>query len=68
MITRCFAGAPIIYRGIAIGQITDLQFSNGRKDIVALAAIEPVFSDMLTTGSHFILEEAKKYRSLASRM
>ncbi|CAM3634641.1 MlaD family protein [Vibrio aquimaris] len=53
------AGAPIMYRGIAIGQITDLQFSNGRKDIVALAAIEPVFSDMLTTGSHFILEEAK---------
>lgn len=53
------SGAPIMYRGIEIGQISDLQFSNGRKDIVALAAIEPAFSDMLTTGSHFILEEAK---------
>ncbi|RSD31072.1 MlaD family protein [Vibrio pectenicida] len=53
------SGAPIMYRGIKIGQISDLQFSNGRKEIVALAAIEPAFSDILTSGSHFILEEAK---------
>ncbi|WFB46767.1 MlaD family protein [Vibrio coralliilyticus] len=52
-------GAPIMYRGIEIGQITDLQLSNGRKEIVASAAIQPAFSDMLTSGSNFILEEAK---------
>ncbi|RTZ16897.1 MCE family protein [Vibrio aquaticus] len=53
------SGSPIMYRGIEIGQITDLQLSEGREDIVASAAIQPAFSDMLTSGSHFILEEAK---------
>ncbi|MCZ4294533.1 PqiB family protein [Vibrio sinaloensis] len=53
------SGAPIMYRGIEIGQITDLELSHGRENIVASAAIQPAFSDMLTTGSRFILEEAK---------
>lgn len=53
------SGAPIMYRGIEIGQITDLELSQGRENIVASAAIQPAFSDMLTTGSRFILEEAK---------
>ncbi len=53
------SGAPIVYRGIEVGQITDLQLSEGRKDIVASAAIQPAFSDMLTSESKFILEEAK---------
>lgn len=53
------SGSPIMYRGIEIGQITDLQLSEGREDIVASAAIQPAFSDMLTSGSQFILEEAK---------
>ncbi|MDF2152131.1 MlaD family protein [Vibrio sp. CAU 1672] len=52
-------GAPIMYRGIEIGQITDLSLSEGREVILASAAIQPAFSDMLTTGTHFILEEAK---------
>ncbi|MDC5806665.1 MlaD family protein [Vibrio europaeus] len=52
-------GAPIMYRGIEIGQITDLELSNGRESIIAAAAIQPAFSDMLTTGSKFVLEEAK---------
>ncbi|MCG9648433.1 MlaD family protein [Vibrio brasiliensis] len=53
------SGAPIMYRGIEIGQITDLELSKGRERIVASAAIQPAFSDMLTTGSRFVLEEAK---------
>ncbi|WP_038174777.1 MULTISPECIES: PqiB family protein [Vibrio] len=53
------AGAPIVYRGIEIGQITDLELSQGRERILASAAIQPAFSDMLTTGSQFILQEAK---------
>lgn len=52
-------GAPIVYRGIEIGQITNLSLSNEREQIIANAAIEPAFSDMLTAGSKFILEEAK---------
>lgn len=53
------SGAPIMYRGLEIGQITDLSFSEGRNNIVASAAIQPSFSDMLNTGSQFMLEEAK---------
>ncbi|MBW3696997.1 MCE family protein [Vibrio sp. T187] len=52
-------GAPIMYRGIEIGQITDLSLSEGREKIVASAAIQPAFSDLLNTGSKFVLEEAK---------
>jgi len=53
------SGAPIMYRGIEIGQVTDLQLRDGRQSIIASAAIQPAFSDMLTSGSRFILEEAK---------
>ncbi len=53
------ASAPIMYRGIEIGQVTDLQLRDERKNIVASAAIQPAFSDMLTSGTRFILEEAK---------
>ncbi|MDE1336507.1 MlaD family protein [Vibrio aestuarianus] len=52
-------GAPIMYRGIEVGQVTDLQLSQGRKQVVASAAIQPAFSDMLNSGSRFVLEEAK---------
>lgn len=52
-------GSPIMYRGIEIGQITNLSLSNGREQIIADAAIQPAFSDMLTSGTKFILEEAK---------
>ncbi|KGY13628.1 paraquat-inducible protein B [Vibrio tubiashii] len=52
-------GAPIMYRGIEVGQITNLELSSGRDRIIASAAIQPAFSDMLTTGSRFILQEAK---------
>ncbi|MBY8285514.1 MlaD family protein [Vibrio fluvialis] len=51
------SGAPIIYRGIEIGQITNLQLNNEK--IVASAAVQPAFSDLLNSGSHFVLEEAK---------
>lgn len=52
-------GAPIMYRGIEIGQVTDLSLSKGREQIIASAAIQPAFSDLLKSGSKFILEEAK---------
>ncbi|MCK6265040.1 MlaD family protein [Vibrio sp. ZSDE26] len=52
-------GAPIMYRGLEVGQITSLQLSEGREQIIASAAIQPAFSDMLTTQSSFLLEEAK---------
>ncbi|WP_299691537.1 MlaD family protein [uncultured Vibrio sp.] len=52
-------GAPIMYRGIEIGQITDLSLSEGRKNVIASAAIQPAFSDFLNSGSQFVLEEAE---------
>lgn len=52
-------GAPIIYRGIEVGQITELQLSKSHQQIIASAAIQPAFSDMLNSGSRFVLEEAK---------
>jgi paraquat-inducible protein B len=52
-------GAPIMYRGIEVGQITDLNLSEGREVILASAAVQPAFSDMLTSGTRFVLEEAK---------
>ncbi len=52
-------GAPIMYRGIEVGQITTLELDAERQDIVAHAAIQPAFSDMLNTNSNFILEEPR---------
>ncbi|KDM91261.1 MlaD family protein [Photobacterium galatheae] len=51
-------GAPIIYRGLQIGQISDLRLDRQRKRIIASAAIEPSMSDLLTTGTSLLLEEA----------
>nr|WP_186294775.1 MlaD family protein [Vibrio algivorus] len=53
------ANAPIMYKGIEVGQITDIGLSDDKSKVVASAAIQPAFSDALNTGSHFVLEEAK---------
>ncbi|WPC72581.1 MlaD family protein [Vibrio porteresiae] len=50
-------GSPIVYRGIEIGQVTDISFSKDRKQLIAAASIEPAFSDMLNSGTHFVVEE-----------
>lgn len=51
-------GAPIVYRGLQIGQISDLRLDHQRKRIIAHAAIEPSMSDLLTSGTSLLLEEA----------
>ncbi|PMH46490.1 paraquat-inducible protein B [Vibrio sp. 10N.286.49.B3] len=53
------SGTPIMYRGLEIGQITNVTLSRDRETIRASAAIQPTFNDMLTSGTKFILEEAK---------
>lgn len=53
------ANAPIMYKGIEVGQITGVKLSEDKDEVVASAAIQPAFSDALNTGSHFVLEEAK---------
>ncbi|MGF1687863.1 MlaD family protein [Photobacterium japonica] len=53
------SGAPIVYRGLQIGQISDLRLDEDRQKIIAHAAIEPSMSDLLTTGSRLLLEEAE---------
>lgn len=52
-------GTPIMYKGLEIGQITTLSLDENRETVIASAAIQPAFSDMLNSGSRFILEEAK---------
>lgn len=52
-------GAPIVYRGIEIGQITDVQLSLDRTKIIAYASIQPSFADTLKTETRFLLEEAE---------
>ncbi|WP_375753978.1 MlaD family protein [Vibrio sp. HN007] len=52
-------GAPIMYRGLRVGEINQLSFSEEREHVIASAAIQPAFADMLTNGSKFVLEEAK---------
>lgn len=51
-------GAPLVYRGINIGQITDIRLSQDRNDILASATVEPAYHDLLNSGSQFLLEEA----------
>ncbi|MDO6705314.1 MlaD family protein [Photobacterium sp. 1_MG-2023] len=51
-------GAPIVYRGLQIGQISDLRLVRNQQRVVAHAAIEPSMSDLLTTGTSMRLEEA----------
>ncbi|MGR5252098.1 MlaD family protein [Vibrio astriarenae] len=53
------SGTSIFYRGIKIGQVTRVSLSKNREQIIAHAAIEPVFVDMLTDQTQFILQEAK---------
>ncbi|MBV1841366.1 PqiB family protein [Photobacterium ganghwense] len=53
------SGAPIVYRGLKIGQISDVRLDHDRKKIIAQAAIDPSMSDLLTTGSKMLLEEAE---------
>ncbi|WP_086984373.1 PqiB family protein [Vibrio aphrogenes] len=51
--------SPIMYKGIEVGRITDVNLSKDKNQVMASAAIDPAFSDDLNTGSHFVLEEAK---------
>ncbi|WP_332419151.1 PqiB family protein [Vibrio metschnikovii] len=53
------SGSPIMYRGLEIGQITHLQLNEDKTQIIAHAAIQPSLNELLTTGSQFILQEAK---------
>ncbi|MGT0148989.1 MlaD family protein [Vibrio metschnikovii] len=48
-----------MYRGLEIGQITHLQLNEDKTQIIAHAAIQPSLNELLTTGSQFILQEAK---------
>ncbi|SKA42465.1 MlaD family protein [Photobacterium toruni] len=53
------SGAPIMYRGLQIGKISDLKLDDKTNKIIAHAAIEPSMSDLLNSGSRLLLEEAQ---------
>lgn len=52
-------GAPVMFKGIEIGQVTDVQLSEDKQHIIAFASVQPSFVDTLNTGTRFLLEEAK---------
>lgn len=53
------ANAPIMYKGIEVGQIIALNLTEDKKSVEASAAIQPAFLDGLNRGTQFVLEEPK---------
>ncbi|MDP5253329.1 MULTISPECIES: PqiB family protein [unclassified Vibrio] len=51
------SGAPIMYKGIEVGEITDVTLDGNQT--LASAAIQPAFTDLLSSDSQFVLEEAE---------
>ncbi|MCG6200442.1 MlaD family protein [Psychromonas antarctica] len=56
-ITNLPKGAGIIFKGLGIGRITDIQYSIAKKQFVASAVINPQFSELVTEGAQFWLEK-----------
>ncbi|HEY7867065.1 MAG TPA: MlaD family protein, partial [Psychromonas sp.] len=50
-------GAGIIFKGLGIGRITDIQYSIKDEQFVVSALINPQFSDLVTEGSQFWIEQ-----------
>ncbi|MGX9416088.1 MlaD family protein [Vibrio sp. WJH972] len=53
------SSSTINYRGIEVGAINRIKFDKKRKSIIATAAIQPAFADLLKENSQFIIEEAE---------
>lgn len=53
------ANSAIKYRGIDIGQITNVVLSSDHSKIIATAAIQPDYTDMLNTKTSFLIQEGK---------
>lgn len=50
-------GAGILFKGLGIGRITDIQYSIKDEQFVVSALINPQFSDLITDGSQFWIEK-----------
>lgn len=50
-------GAGILFKGLGIGRITDIQYSIKDEQFVVSALINPQFSDLVTEGSQFWIEQ-----------
>jgi paraquat-inducible protein B len=53
------SGAALLYKGLDIGVINNVYLSDDHTKIYAKATVEPMFSDLLNTGSRWVIEEAK---------
>jgi paraquat-inducible protein B len=51
--------STINYRGIQVGAINRIQFDSAGKSIIATAAIQPAFTDLLKENSKFVIETAQ---------
>jgi paraquat-inducible protein B len=52
-------GASLLFKGLEIGVINNVYLSEDREQIFAKATVEPMFADLLNTGSSWVIEEAK---------
>jgi paraquat-inducible protein B len=50
-------GAGILFKGLGIGRIADIQYSIQDQHFVVSALINPQFSDLITDGSQFWIEQ-----------
>lgn len=50
-------GAGILFKGLGIGRITDIQYSIKDEQFIVSALINPQFSDLITDGSRFWIEQ-----------
>ncbi|ABM03964.1 Mammalian cell entry related domain protein [Psychromonas ingrahamii 37] len=50
-------GAGILFKGFGIGRITDIQYSIKDQQFVVSALINPQFSELITDGSQFWIEQ-----------
>lgn len=50
-------GAGILFKGLGIGRITDIQYAIKDENFIISALINPQFSDLITDGSQFWIEQ-----------
>nr|WP_086939440.1 MlaD family protein [Thaumasiovibrio occultus] len=51
--------SPVLYKGVAIGELTAIDLNADTGALTGVADIDPVFSHLLTENSRFVIEEPK---------
>ncbi|WP_087017710.1 PqiB family protein [Thaumasiovibrio subtropicus] len=51
-------GSAIVYKGLSIGEVTQISLDDNQEQIIATGLIEPAFHHLLTQNSRFSIEQA----------